>query len=97
MLTAAARISFASSFRSSSLGEYSLDKSMMGISSGVQSLGGVLRTSRNTGPYAVRSSNLEVMDVSIVVMDILMAVEALLLQRCLYYKTVDLGLARYVL
>jgi hypothetical protein len=45
----------------------------MGISEAVQSRGGVLRTSLNTGPYAVRSSNFEVEGaiVVVVVVDIL--------------------------
>lgn len=46
--------------RSSSLSEYIGVRSMIGISSAVQSRGGVLRTFLNTGPYAVRNSSFEV-------------------------------------
>ena len=46
---------------------------MMGISEAVQSRGGVLSTSLNTGPYAVLSSSFDVAgrEVVVVVVDIL--------------------------
>lgn len=73
MFTAAARTSFARAWRSPNLSEYRGDKSMIGISSAVQSRGGVFKTSRNTGPYAVRSSSFEVVGgVIVVVVDISM-------------------------
>lgn len=70
MFTAAARISLASALRSSSLSEQRRLRSITGISSGVQSRGGVLRTSRKTGPYAVRSSSL-VVDGGVVCVDVI--------------------------
>ena len=73
MFTAATRISFASSFLSSSISEYNGVKSIRGISSAVQSLGGVFKTSRNTGPYAVVSSNFVVDGGTVEVDDILIS------------------------
>lgn len=70
MFTAVALISLARVLRSSRLEEYKGVRSITGISSAVQSRGGIFNTSRYTGPYAVRSSSLEVEGGAIDVSDI---------------------------